>query len=214
MRSQELKPETALAEPVSIYGESKLRGEQELLKFKDKFPVSIIRPPIVYGPRDQGIFIFFQTLSYRLMPMLKGATPDQQKYFSIVHMTDLCDGILKAGLASSSQVPSGEAFFITSGETVTFSGIMQTIESVLGKKALRVPMPKVAFVAGAVVAEFFGKLTNRPAMLSHDKLKELFEDYWLCSDEKARKLLGYKSSYQLARGMSETVDWYRRNKWI
>ncbi len=40
-------------EPVSDYGKSKLRGEESVLRYKDYLPITIIRPPAVYGPRDK-----------------------------------------------------------------------------------------------------------------------------------------------------------------
>lgn len=47
--------ESQAEHPVSAYGESKLAGEHALLRYKDVYPISIIRPPMVYGPRDKGV---------------------------------------------------------------------------------------------------------------------------------------------------------------
>ena len=46
--------------PVSDYGRSKLLAEEETLKFKDRFPVVILRPSAVYGPRDADVFELFR----------------------------------------------------------------------------------------------------------------------------------------------------------
>ena len=47
--------EDSKCEPVEPYGESKLRAEIDLLKLEDEnFMVSIIRPPMVYGPACPG----------------------------------------------------------------------------------------------------------------------------------------------------------------
>ena len=49
--------------PVSHYGESKLRGELYLEELKGQLPYIIIRPPMVYGPRDKNVFLIFKTIS-------------------------------------------------------------------------------------------------------------------------------------------------------
>ena len=66
--------------PVSDYGASKLQGEVEILKHKDRFPIAIVRPPMVYGTRDKGVYVVIKTVAGRLAPVMKGATPDGAKY--------------------------------------------------------------------------------------------------------------------------------------
>src|SRR5690606_26306971 len=46
--------------PVSWYGESKLEGEREVAQYQDRFGVTVVRPPIVYGPADRGTLPFFK----------------------------------------------------------------------------------------------------------------------------------------------------------
>ncbi len=53
----EPRNETQADSPTSQYGKSKLAGEKELLKFKDRYPIVIVRPPMVYGPRDKNVFM-------------------------------------------------------------------------------------------------------------------------------------------------------------
>ena len=44
--------------PVSAYGRSKLEGERIVMRHKNTIPVTVIRPPAVYGPRDKDFYIF------------------------------------------------------------------------------------------------------------------------------------------------------------
>jgi len=46
--------------PVSEYGKSKLLGEKAVQFYIDKVPVTIVRPPAVYGPRDSDFLTFFK----------------------------------------------------------------------------------------------------------------------------------------------------------
>ncbi|MDX5399840.1 MAG: NAD(P)-dependent oxidoreductase, partial [Actinomycetes bacterium] len=46
--------------PVSHYGTSKLAGEEAVRRHADKLHLTIVRPPIVYGPRDKDFFEVFK----------------------------------------------------------------------------------------------------------------------------------------------------------
>ena len=41
--------------PVSPYGWSKLEGEAAVLGVRDLLHVTVLRPSVVYGPRDRGV---------------------------------------------------------------------------------------------------------------------------------------------------------------
>src|SRR3990172_2848019 len=49
--------ERAAPHPVSSYGRSKREGEEINLRNRDRIPVTILRPPAVYGPRDMDFYL-------------------------------------------------------------------------------------------------------------------------------------------------------------
>ena len=53
-----LVDETTPCRPVTFYGQSKLAGEEVALRFSDSLPVTVLRPPVVYGPREENFFTF------------------------------------------------------------------------------------------------------------------------------------------------------------
>jgi UDP-glucose 4-epimerase len=57
-------------------------------------------------------------------------------------------------------------------------------------------------------------ISEKKRVISRDKVRDMSQKYWLCSNERLVRELGYKPSYDLERGMDETVDWYRRNGFI
>ena len=59
-----------------------------------------------------------------------------------------------------------------------------------------------------------GKVTGRTFPLNADKLNEILPDYWVCSNDKARRVLGFAPEFELSSGMIQTVQWYRQNKWL
>ena len=200
--------------PVSSYGESKLQGEKELLKYKDIFPISIVRPPMVYGPKDKATFLFVQTVSRNLMPLFKGANSEGHKYYSAVHVKDLCRGIVQAGVAPKEKVASGEIFYLCGDDVTTYEGLMTTIADRLNRDPLKIKIPTIGLKIAAMGMTALGKITGQTFSLNNDKLNEILPDYWVCSNEKAKKLLGFAPEYSVSTGMAHAIDWYQRNNWV
>ncbi|MDR3607998.1 MAG: NAD-dependent epimerase/dehydratase family protein [Oligoflexia bacterium] len=208
------RTEAELAAPVSVYGQSKLQGEVEVLKYRSRFPVSIVRPPMVYGPRDKDVFTVIQTVSRRLMPLIRGGTKDGSKYYSLIHVRDLCRGIALAAEADPARVPSGEIFYLTDGAIYTYRELLLSMARALNVRAfsIQVPQPVVTALAGALSA--VGKVTGRSFPLNQDKLNEIRPDYWVCSSEKAKDMLGFQAELNLSSGMQDAIRWYKDQKWI
>jgi dihydroflavonol-4-reductase len=199
--------------PVSLYGKSKLEGERALLRYKSVYPISIIRPPMVYGPRDKGVFTMIQSVARNLMPIL-GASEGDEKYYSLIHVRDLCRGIVQSAVAQPSKVPSGEIFYLANSRYHTYREIMGVIAETLGRDPLRIRVPRLAVTAIATVLSGAGWLLRRNFSLNLDKLNELNPDYWICSSQKARDLLGFEPEYDLSTGMANAIEWYRKHEWI
>ena len=187
--------------PISLYGKSKREGEAAVWRLRERIPVTVIRPPVVYGPRDFGLFDLYKTDSKGLRPEIGGP-----KRISIVHERDLVEGIVKAA-----ETPAGanEVFYLANEETVEISELMGLIQRSLGKRALRVGIPdRVVRFLGAVV-EDAASLAGKRSMFGRDKALEMTQKAWCCSPAKAARLLGWRAGQPLGRGMTEAVAWYR-----
>jgi dihydroflavonol-4-reductase len=204
--------ESAEARPVSAYGQSKLAGERALLEYQNTFPISIVRPPIVYGPRDKAFFTLIQTVARNLMPIMQGS--GGHKYYSAIHAKDLCRGIVQAAVAPVSQVPSGEVFYLSGEGFHTFQEVLSTIAEQLNCDPYRFKVPKVVLAALATALSAAGWATRRTFPLNLDKLNEMLPDYWICSTEKASRMLGFRPELSLSDGMRDAIEWYRREKWL
>ena len=208
------RDETQPDHPVSAYGESKLEAERELLRFKSVFPITIVRPPMVYGPRDKGVFVVIKSISRNLMPLLAGAGEGGHKYYSAIHAKDLCRGIVQAAEAPAASVPSGEVFYLSGDGIHTYQELLGTIAKKLNRKPLKIRVPKFAVMALAAGGSALGALTKKTFALNLDKVNELLPDYWICSNEKAKAILGFSPEYDLSSGMADAIEWYKRQKWI
>ncbi len=198
--------------PVSAYGKSKAEAEAFLQTVKDKLQISIVRPPIVYGPKDTEFFHVVKSIHQRFVPMIRGENESRNKYYSSVHVDDLCVGMLQA--AAQRGVPSGEIFFIAGDGIMTYLEIIDSISNSLERKAFKVFIPKFAVQTIGEVANFINGFLKKPLPINRDKVNELLPDYWICSNQKAKEMLGYEPKIKFHEGMKDTIHWYREKDWI
>jgi nucleoside-diphosphate-sugar epimerase len=194
--------ESAEPKPVSAYGLSKLRGEEAVVACKDRMPVSIIRPPAVYGPRDRDFFLFFRMVK-------KGFYPYWGKcYYSLLYVDDLVQGIIKA---AESPEAEGRTYYLSDGGIHSNDEIVSEIICAMETRAirLRVPAPVLDFLA--VVSE---KLASGKSIINTDKLREIRHSHWTCNSDKAEKELGFIPKVTLKEGIKWTADWYKIHRWI
>lgn len=193
--------------PVTHYGRSKRRGERAALEARGELPVTVIRPPAIYGPRDQELLAAFKSVRARLLPYF-GSTESK---LSMIHGAD-CAGACIAAI--DAEVPSGSVYFVDDGAVHTFADVTRGIEAAMGVRAwLRFPIPRAVVEAVALGVEQYGRVTDRAVMLTRDKCNELFGQ-WVCDAEPARAELGWRAKRTLAEGLRETAEWYRANGWL
>ncbi|MFH1862717.1 MAG: NAD(P)-dependent oxidoreductase [bacterium] len=199
--------EAAQPHPLTAYGKSKWAAEQQCHAFANRFPIAIIRPSAVYGPRDRDIYLFFRTIKWGIQPSIGNLV----RRFSLVHVADIVqitERLLKNG------VPGLRTYHVTDGAIHTWEEMAQTIAAVLGKRALRITIPKWSVVALSHVFSAWASLFGKVAILNREKLEDLFQEFWLISSQRATDELGYRSQYSLRQGVEMTVRWYRSMGWL
>ena len=58
--SEKAIDETFPPHPITDYGKSKWEAEKIAREYMEKIPITIIRPPAVYGPRDRDVYVQFK----------------------------------------------------------------------------------------------------------------------------------------------------------
>lgn len=194
--------------PLTSYGKSKLSAEVALLELKDQLPITIIRPPAIYGPRDREILAFFQMIRRTRMAFRMGSS---MQSVSMIYASDCARAIVQAIFA---KVPSGSVYFVDDGYTYTYEDMAHAIAAAYGVGLLGTPSLPVPLVrAAAYASETFGRLTNRVMMFTRDKLPELLAEHFVVDNSSARKDLGWEPRVPFAEGAKLTAKWYRDNRW-
>ncbi len=194
--------------PVSTYGRSKVEQEQLAKTYMNELPITLIRPPVVYGPRDTEVLLLFKTLQKRLMAQVGF----MEKYLSLVYVDDLVNGML---LAATSDKAVGETYFLGSAQAeYAYSELSLQIADLLGVKPFKIRLPHgLVYVVGGI-SQFFGKFGKKPPTLNFEKAREMTRDSWSCSSEKAMREFGYAPAMPLKEGLKRTIKWYREQKWL
>lgn len=199
--------ETAPYNPVSVYGKSKMAAELEVLKEKDSILITICRPPSVYGPRDEEVLVFFQTIAKGLHPLIGF----NKKNISLIHITDLVNGIL---LAAESEIAKGQIYFISSEEYYNWNEVGKLASRLLGKKAVKIRIPHFVVYIVAAFSQFVSYFRKEAVKLSLEFANEMIQQNWTCSVQRAVKELGYRQQIDLETGFRKTIEWYKKEKWL
>jgi len=194
--------EDSIPHPVSAYGKSKLFAEKAVLEAGKNFPVTIIRPPAVYGPRDKDFYFFFKLIKKGIFPYW-----GETKY-SIIYIDDLINGLI---MAAESGVAIGKTYFITDMEIYSNEDIAYEISNIFGNNITKIKIPKSIMPAIASIGE---KVTKGKSILNKDKVKELKYQHWICDCSKAVRELGFETQVKLKEGLKWTADWYKINRWL
>jgi dihydroflavonol-4-reductase len=202
--------ETMEPQPVSYYGQSKLMGETIVMSYKSRFPVTILRPGAVYGPRDRDVFEYFKMVKRGLV-LITGE--DSQK-ISFVHVLDLVDAILRA---AHSPKAIGRVYFVSDGHSYHWRQFAENIGKTMGKTYLTLKVPSGFVKMLMQLDNLWAKVSGKsilPPVASRDKMKEAQAPGWVCSNRRICREVGFKPKFDLEKGIQNTVDFYRSAGWL
>jgi len=194
--------------PVSHYGLSKREGEKRVYENAGGMSVCVVRPPVIYGPRDTGMLSVFKAARLGLFPMYGRG----QHRVAIVHIDDLVRAVYL--LASRPGDFQTGPFYPEDGTNPSWVELAQAFSSALGRRIWRLPLPPFLFHGLSALSTGFSLLTRRPVLFSVDKVREMACPDWTASHKELNKAVGFRPLIPLVRGLGETARWYRREGWL
>ncbi|MHC4731703.1 MAG: NAD-dependent epimerase/dehydratase family protein [Planctomycetota bacterium] len=191
-------------QPLTHYGRSKLGGERALSEVLGGVAWSIVRPPAIYGPRDEGILPFFQLAALGLAAGLEGP---RGRRFNLLHARDVAEGMLAA---AETPAAAGRTYFLADehGHGYGYRDVARSLERAFGRRTRRVPLPDLLVDLAGVITDEVAWLFGRRPIFGRDKAREIKARWWLCSPERAARDLGWRARIPLDDGFAETARWY------
>jgi nucleoside-diphosphate-sugar epimerase len=193
------------AHPVTSYGASKKLAEEYLSEISG-LPLITIRPTAVYGPREKDLFILFNTISKGLEPHI-GRFSQQ---LTFVYVVDLASIIVKALFSEV----VGTTYNVSDGHIYNRYALAISIKKALGKRTFKFHLPVFIVDGLASVMELLYSRSKEAPTLNKEKMAELTAINWACNIDHIKSDLGYQPLFDLEKGVSETVTWYKENNWI
>jgi nucleoside-diphosphate-sugar epimerase len=194
--------------PISEYGRSKLGGERAMRAFAHAVPLSIVRPPTVYGPRDTDFYDVFK-MAQRGLVLKPGF---DTKLYNIVHAVDLAEASLLVAEKGETVEGSGGGqgvYFAHDGGTYAWEELAAATATALGRSARVLPLPGFLTYGVAAAMTVGSWITGEPPIVNFDKVPEILGSTWICSAQKLHEKLGFEPRYPIAAGLSHTATWYR-----
>lgn len=190
---------TTLANPYWQYSRDKIACEEYLMKLyrEEGFPVTIIRPSHTYDERNVPLGTHGDKGSYQVLVRMLTGKPviihgDGTSLWTMTHNSDFAKAFV--GLMGNSHA-IGEAFQITSDESLTWNQIYQAVADALGVTL------KPYYVASHFL-DSVGKYDFAGALLG-DKANSVVFD-----NKKVKEAVpGFEATVSFAQGVRRTVSY-------
>jgi dihydroflavonol-4-reductase len=201
-----LREDTA-PHPLTHYGKSKLEGERAIRGSSVSSQATVVRPPVVYGPRDVDVYQVFKAAASGAMVRIGGP----ESYFSFIYVSDLIDGLV---LAAQHEQAAGKDYFLANPSPVSWTEFASTAAMTMVKKPRTFTLPVWAACLAGCFADLLSRMTGRPGILSRDKILDARQRYWICDATRAVADLGFHAQTSLREGVAATLEWYRQAQWL
>ncbi len=193
--------------PNTHYGKSKLMAEQWLDTLPKTFPVVVLRPTGVYGPRERDYFLMAKSIKQHT----DFAVGYRRQDITFVYVSD----VVQAVFLACDHGQTGRKYFLSDGRVYQSSTFSDLIHRELGSPWwVRITAPLWLLRVITWLGDKVGHLTGHISALNTDKYHILSQRNWRCDIEPARRELGYEPRVTLEQGVPLTIAWYRQHGWL
>lgn len=190
------EPDRAFSEkdapaPVDAYGLSKWEAEQALREVaaETHMAVTIIRPPLVYGPGVKANFQHLLKIIEMGIPLPFAGIANRRSFVALENLVDAIACCLEHPAAR------GETFLISDGEDLSIPELISRLAGCMQK-----PIRLFAFSEG--LARTLTGIVGK---------KEIYNRLWgslAVNSTRMRQVLGWTPAVSVNQGLKKTVDWY------
>jgi nucleoside-diphosphate-sugar epimerase len=177
--------------PQDPYGVSKMEAEQLLNQISrtSGMEVTIVRPPLVYGPGVRANFLKLLSAVNKGFPLPFGLIRNQRSLVGAGNLIDLIACCLTHPKAAN------QAFLAGDGRDLSTADLVRLIAEAMNRRPALLPVPPALMkVAGSLL----GKRAEVDRLCGSLAL----------DISKSRKLLGWNPPVSVEDGLKETVQWF------
>lgn len=174
--NQNIIDESIVGKDLSVYAESKLQAEKELLKIKNK-KIYILRPSVIIGPNPKGNMALLYKLVRTTLPLPIPAISSPNNLTDIRNLSKVIEFLV----GNYSEVESG-IYNINDNHRPNIEDILKRIANEEGIRVRLVKIPNRIFLFGLKLISFL-----KPSISK--KLHSLFFDSIKISNQKISKII-------------------------
>ncbi|MEQ8849104.1 NAD-dependent epimerase/dehydratase family protein [Botrimarina sp.] len=203
--------------PISNYGRSKLAAEREARRLAGAAPISIVRPPVVFGPGDRDGLILFKSIrrtGLHVVPQRRGLP------LSLVFADDLVEALLAVAQHGERLAPGGPEgdphglYYAADPAVSSYAEMGQMAAAAMGKTAWVFRRRKYPFLPVALAGDLMGRVRGKAPLFGMDKLREASASGWVCDPAKLIDQTGWAPTRPAAEHYAATYRWYVEHGWL
>lgn len=168
--------EAVVGNNLSIYAESKLKAEEELLNIKNK-KIFILRPSVIVGPNPKGNIRLLHKLVETKLPILIPSKSSPNNLTDIRNLLKVIEFLVE----NYAEIESG-VYNINDNHRPNIEDILKSIANEKGTKVRLLKIPNRIFLFGLKIISFV-----KPSISK--KLHSLFFDSIKISNQKVSKIV-------------------------
>jgi dihydroflavonol-4-reductase len=191
--------------PDLVYEKTKLAGEQAVLRASQEsgYPVSIVRPVWVYGPRCPRTAKLFRAIRKGTFVMVGSGRTLRH----CVYISDMIDGF---DLCAQRGAAIDHSFIIGDESAVTIQHLVDEIAAVVKAPSPRLKIPVRMIAPACAIFEAGFKAIGKEPPLSTRSLK-FFTNNTTFDISKAKTLLDFVPKVSLRDGLERTYEYLLRH---
>jgi nucleoside-diphosphate-sugar epimerase len=199
--------ESAPPRPSNSYETTKLEGEQVALTWHGRgVGVVVVRPGLVYGPRDLHLLPLFHAIQRGTFRLIAGGRAQWQP----IYAEDVAEAIARAAVQPGAD---GNILQVVGKETISVAAFSSKIAARLGTRVRGPSIPYLLALGGGSLLELICRPFGIEPPLSRSRARTMVQNRVYAGDS-VESVLGFAPGRTLDDGLRDTISWYRSQGYL